>query len=391
MTTIVSSTANSGTPLCAAGKRLCLNSYTPNFNDRRTQQRVRSVLEWCGTMLLQKRARSINHKVLRKVFGNTSQGLGRWLYSNLLIQTGSYAARSHSFSYSLNKSGYEKLHRMLNIQAPTSVSLIRETYPHIVSGAEIPQYVDRGGRRFHAIQNMKREDRKVVFKGWWDYDIEACAPTLVYQYALAAYYAANKNSSALPFPAVARLIESKIEMREHVAAVAKIDIEKAKELLHSLFFKARLSPHSACAVYQLLNEDRLRYELLKNDPFIKALRTDVRRVWTWATHQDKVERAKATFNDGIARPHSRSGAKHRNAIYIMLERKVMRAIEEWFPNGVLPGILMHDGFMSRVDVSVEVLECHVKETTGYSIKLKKQRLIPDTERFAQDDKIGGLH
>lgn len=385
MTTIASTIVRSGKSPLIAGKGLYLNRYTPNLRDPRTQKRVQSVLDWCESLLLNKHARSINHKTLRKVFGNTGRGLGRWLYSNLLIQTGSYAAGSYSFSYLLNSPGYEKLHGLLGQDVPTSASVACAAYADIISGTEIPQYVDHGGRRFHPIQNLKKKDRKIIFEGWWDYDIDACVQTLVYQYALAAYFAANGHAVASPFPAVARLIESKNEMREHIAAVTKLSVDKAKELIQLLFFRAMLSPHSESSMYRLMNEDRLCYERFKNDSFVKAFRADARRVWMWAIQRDKSERAAATFADGIARPHPKKVTQHRNAIYIMLERKVMNAIEDWFPNGVLPGILMHDGFMSMQDIPVEVLERHVKETTGYNIKLKKTLLIPEIECVAQED------
>lgn len=180
---------------------LCLNTYTPNINDPRIKRRISTVLEWCAPLLVtKKRVRSIHNSEIRKVFGNISKPCGRWLYSNLLVQTGSYTPAHHSYSYRLNEAGYDKLCALMDVQTATSAEVAAELYAAIISGDEAAVYTDKGGRRYHSIQNVRKEDKKVIFSGWWDYDIDSCAATLAHQYAREHYRWVNPETTEEPFP-----------------------------------------------------------------------------------------------------------------------------------------------------------------------------------------------
>ncbi|MGF6180069.1 hypothetical protein ABIB42_001069 [Massilia sp. UYP32] len=354
---------------------LALSSYKPNVDDPRVQQRLQTVLQWCKPMIGQKRAKSISSTTLRMTFGNTSQPFGRWLRSNLLIQVGGYEVGKSSYSYYLNEAGYKKLCTFVGVSPQTSVEIAVELFGSIISGEVAPEYRDSGTRRYHPIQNLRREDRKEAFSGggWFDYDIDACAATLVYQYA-ARHFKRTYPGAAFPFPAVERLISKKIETRHLVMILCGISLEKAKELLQSIFFMAPLTPHSRCSIYRLLGEDRISFEKLKQDSFVKALVADLRKMWRYAILADQHERATLLISEGRYAPQSRATSAHRHAIYLRLERTVMDAIHEWFGSEYFPGILMHDGFLSRLDVPTCGLELFVEQATGYQIKLKKERL-----------------
>lgn len=84
-----------------------------------------------------------------------------------------------------------------------------ELYGPIILGEVTPVYTDKGGRRYHPIQNVRRDDKKVIFSGCWDYDIESCAATLVHQYARQHYRWVNPETADEPFRAVARYVKEK--------------------------------------------------------------------------------------------------------------------------------------------------------------------------------------
>ncbi|MYM81793.1 hypothetical protein GTP44_07455 [Duganella sp. FT50W] len=354
---------------------LCLNTYAPNIKNVRVLNRIKDVLDWCGHLLLRKKKpRSIHHSEIRKVFGNASKPLGRWLYSNLLMQTGDYAAGHHSYSYALNEGGYERLRNMVGLSTVTSAEIAMELYGPIIRGELTPVYRDKGGRRYHPIQNIRRDDKKVVFSGWWDYDIDSCAATLVHQYARQHYRWVNPETTEEPFPAVARFVEEKASVRQHLATVAGIPLEKAKELSQSLLFLAPLTPHHRCSIFSLLGDDRIRLQRLKQDTFVKQLIVDLKKMWHYAMGGDQRERGLRQFAGvGVASPPD-SKSKYRQAIFIALERKVMDVIHDWFGTEQFPGVLMHDGFISRRDVDTHALESYLLDTTGYEIRLKKELL-----------------
>lgn len=307
------------------------------------------------------------------MFGNISKPLGRWLYSNLLMQTGNYAPGKHSYSYVLNAQGCDRLSRLIEIPIGTPAEVATQLYGAIIRGEEKPVYSDNGGRRYHPIQNIRREDRKAIFCGWWDYDIESCAANLVYQYA-AGHHLKTYPEADDPFPAVARLIREKSEVRTHIATVAGVTIDEAKELIQSLFFKAPLTPNYRCSIFRLLGEDHARHEKLKQDAFVKELVADVKKMWRYAVQADLYDRAMQTFDGKEYISPKPQSSKHRHAIFVALERRVMEAIQDWFGTDRFPGILMHDGFLSRSDINTELLQLHVKNRTDFVVKLKKERI-----------------
>ncbi|MRW83725.1 hypothetical protein GJ698_06410 [Pseudoduganella sp. FT26W] len=357
---------------------LCLTPYTPNINDPRIKKRIKTVLDWCGPLLLsKKRPRSIHNGEIRKVFGNVSKPLGRWLSSNLLVQTGSYTPAQHSYSYILNDVGYDKLCSLVNVKTATSAEVAVELYAPIIKGDEVPVYTDKGGRRYHPIQNVRRDDKRILFNGWWDYDIDSCAATLVHQYAK-AHYGKSYPEVVEPFPAVARYINEKNTVRQHLATTAGVPQEQAKELSQMLLFLAPLTPHQRCSIYRLLGEDVVRLERLKKDAFVRQLVAELKMMWRYAILADLHERRTQQIFVGamganIKEPPAKK-AKYRQAIFIGLERKVMDAIHTWFGTEQFPGILMHDGFISRRNESPDVIEHYVLTSTGYKISISKEHL-----------------
>ncbi|MBH2072180.1 MAG: hypothetical protein I8H90_25025 [Burkholderiales bacterium] len=346
----------------SALKPLKINKYKPNLNDPRTVRRIKAVLDWCDEMRLYKHARSISQSNLRKVFGNTSQGLGRWTYSNLLIQQGTYIPALRSFSYMLRQDGYEKLHALIGVRPATNIEIARRKFGLVVDGFQATTYSDEGGRRYAAVQNLPRLLRQELFGGWWDYDIEASAPTLVFQYAT---YKCHSVSSVLPH--VAKLIHEKTWVRTHVASITGLGEQDVKKVVNALFFDAPLVPHSATAIYRLVDCDELVLSTLKVDPFIMALKAEVKQMWIWAC-----ERYRNTEIGVKCANRSLKNSKLRNAIYIMLERCVIDALDE--VHGNCPSVLMHDGFMLRQRTDVAELARVVKRKTGLNVQFKEKRL-----------------
>ncbi|PHV14647.1 hypothetical protein CSQ90_22135 [Janthinobacterium sp. BJB303] len=313
-------------------------------------------------MRLYKYARSVSQSNLRKVFGNTSQGLGRWIYSNLLIQQGTYVPDLRSFSYTLRQDGYEKLHALVGVRPATDIEIAKSKFGLVADGLQAISYSDEGGRRYAAIQNLPRLLRQQLFSGWWDYDIEASAPTLVFQYAT---YNSSPISSMLPN--VMKLIHEKTWVRTHVGSITGLEEHDVKKVVNALFFGAPLVAYSATSIYQLLDCDELTLWLLKADPFIAALTAEIKQMWVWAC-----ERYRNTEIGGNCSNQFLKNSKLRNAIYIMLERRVIDALDE--VHGNCPSVLMHDGFMLRQRTDTVELARIVQRKTGFNIKFKENLL-----------------
>lgn len=369
-------------------KALRLTSYQPNFDDPRVKKRVLAVLAWCDGMRLSKQARNVHHDELMTVFGNTSRGLGQWLYSNLLSQSGNYQPGVMSYKYRLKSSGYQKLHEKLRISLPTELEIVERQFGSLISGEARPGYSDHGDRRYHPVQNIKRETRKKAFAGWWDYDIEACASTLLHQYAVQHHRFTYKGESpAEPFPAVARLVNDKVSTRQHIVELLGVDLQKAKELLTAILFRANLAPSHKATVFLSLGGDLLLFRRLLDDEFIKQLRADVKSMWLFVRLHHLRDRAMSLMNGHEVSRVPDKASKYRMAVYLSLERTVMDVLLQELEKSGMPVILMHDGFMSKKSVSTADLESAVLNKTGFRIKLSESELGADSERDSDPDVI----
>jgi hypothetical protein len=263
-------------------KALSLTTYKPNFNDPRIRKRTVSVLAWCDELRLNRKGKQIHNEKLQQVFGNSrQQGFAQWLFSNLLSQSGKYQPGVSSYTYRLKEAGYKKVHDKLGTNPPSELEVVQTVYGAILRGDAIPEYNDKGDRRYHPIQNIQRDLRKQVFAGWWDYDIEACAPTLIYQFALRKYQSMF-GSGADPFPAVTKMIADKVAVRGHLVDLLGIEVQLAKEVLAALLFRATLAPSAKARVFSSLGGDEVRFHKLINDEFIVQLRAQVKSMWGYA-------------------------------------------------------------------------------------------------------------
>jgi hypothetical protein len=365
--------------------QLQLSTYKPNFNDPRVRRKVEAVLKWCDGLRLFKNGRVVHHDKLTEVFGNRSQGgLSEWLYVNLLAQSGHYQPGKRSFSYRLKERGYQKVHGLLGSTPPTEVEVIKDQYSAVVSGDEQPVYKDRGDRRYHPIQSIKRDIRRKVFAGWWDYDIEACAPTLMHQFVITSKW--YKPRSANDFPALTRLISEKQTVRREIGELTGLELQAVKELLSAVFFRGNPAPSHKAGMFRILGGDFERHAKFLGNPFVKQLRDDAKRLWSKAILYDRIEQGKAAVFEGrkaVKRPSKNS--RLRMSIYLSLERRVIQVLEDEIARQKVSLILMHDGFMVRQRLKVDELEKVVKDKTGFSVRLSEVRLAEDQDLDEEAD------
>lgn len=354
--------------------KLLLTTYKPNFNDPRVRRKAEAVLRWCDGMRAFKAGKIVHHDTLTEVFGNRSQGgLSEWLYMNLLSQVGHYEPGKRSFSYRLKESGYKKIHELLGSTPPTEVEVVKQQFSSLIAGIEEPAYKDNGSRRFHPIQNIKRNIRREVFADWWDYDIEACAPTLIHQFVTTSRW--HQAIGGNDFPAVDRLINEKDIVRSEISACTGLEPQKVKELLSAIFFRGNPAPSPKAGIFRLLGSDIEKHHRFLNLPFIIQLRDDCHRLWIKATLFDGFERASGQLFEGKILPRRpKKAARLRMAIYLSLERKVIQVIEDEVSEQKVPFLLMHDGLMAQRRLDKSTLESKVRERLGFTVRLSESFL-----------------
>jgi hypothetical protein len=364
-------------------KTLNLTKYVLKPEQPRVRARIKKVLSFLKPYLLTSRPKSIKSSALTEVFGNQNSPQAARLRSMLLIQSGTYKPGVKSYEYTVKRDGYERLAAMIGEAAPTNLDVAHELYGGVATGTETPEYTEPtvGARRYHAIQNLPKSLRADVFKGWFDYDIEAAAPTLVYQWACKVHSRLNPKKAGTPFPSIQRLVEDRTSIRELVAQIAGLDMPTAKSIVIRLFFGAGLVPSGKQAIFRLVNRDRDVLDRLKADPFVSAFRREVSLMWKLVLTDENSRNGMVAFRTGKVIPKPATRGKQRMGIYLRLERQVIDAIEDVLRvDGVVP-VLIHDGFMVRGRIDRERVQREVLTRTGVVIRLAEARVGTQDENL----------
>lgn len=360
--------------------KLQLTPYKPNLKDPRVIKKIREALSFVESLRLSKKPKNIHNRKLTAIFGNTRRiGLGKYLKAKILYQVGTYKVGLQSFSYVINEDGCRDLYSLIGVNEPDDSEIATRAYGEIVGGTKEIQYLDSGTRRYHPIQNMRRDLRPVVFDSWFDYDIETAAATLISQYAKGRIEESDNLIKAIgEFDAINEYIKNKESVRKHIASIGQVSLEKAKEITNALIFQAHPAPSSKATLYQLLGGNEVTHTILLNDPFIAKMRKEIRTMWRWAQLRDKAERREKRMRGMVIAPALTSAARHRQQIYQTLERQVMDVVVQQLNNLGVRYVLMHDGFMSNTKISVQLLQDEIKRKTDFSVKFSEKQLRPAT-------------
>lgn len=353
-------------------KKLVLSTYRPNFNDPRVQNKVKRVLEYCKPLLVRRKPKKIPSREMTKVFGNGRGQLASRLRYKLLQQESAFRTGVSSTTYTVKREGFAELAEAIGMPVKSNVEIARELYGPIARGVERIEYSEPtpGARRYHQVQNMPRALRADVFRGWFDYDIEAAAPTLLYQHA----WMVMKDVCEEVFPALAELVADRVAVRMHVADVAGIDLDTAKSVIVGLLFGARLVAYERHAIFIAVQRERTVIERLRADSYVQRLQRDVKELWETLFLAEDLRYLQVP-PPGPARVLApRAASKRRMALYLRLERKVIDVIEDVLKKDGVEPVLIHDGFMTPMQLDRGRLERAVLERTGYRIRLAEAQL-----------------
>lgn len=339
-------------------KSLSLLDFTPNIKNGRVLNVILRSVDWCEKVLSPNWPIAVHSSTLNQVFGSGNHPLSKWLRSNLLLQSGMYEVGKKSFEYTLNKSGLEKVKSLIDTaQTHIMFSPIlsnEEKYEKEVLSGEF-SYSTKSDRYWHPLQNLKRETKHDFWtKAGYshDYDIEACAPTILLQ--LATKYNLHPLASA----PIRAYLDNKDAFRQRIAALVDIPVQDAKRLINSLFNGARLAANPFCAAFRLLgSKDKM--QLLQDDREVRALRVAVKSMWSAI--------ARKTDEDV-------SSSRGKWALYFKWERRVLDAIKLELDEMDVQYFTEHDGFRTTEEVDVARLEKAIFYATRLEMKIEKNEI-----------------
>lgn len=398
-----------------------MTTYKPNLQDHQVINVLERSVSYVLQSMSENKPRNISFKKIEKKFGRRSC---KWLRNILLICTSHNFSKNKKLSkeYIRNRCGIEYIKHLIETRSDNiSWKQWQNSWYHIedesinVPSEEINDIIPVVKKSFdptkhflidrrYVLKELMKVHGRAMLSGdfsysqksfrWWNelqsvkkeyklpflamhhynhmYDIEACAPTLIYQYAKSIKH------NLKPTPAYDRYLNNKTEVRQELADLIESDIKDIKVLINALFCGAKLGRNNIFALYQLFyNPDDSYYAdaaiiVLKESEYMNQLIEDIKYIWKIIKqviypktlykeiiHKDtgEIETKRINF-----------GSKQKWDLYFQLENMVGLSIKEYLNNLDCNYFFEHDGWSSSVMININELSEHVYSTTGYKLK-----------------------
>jgi len=383
-----------------------MKQYKPNLKDPRVIDRIKHAYGFTKAVMSEDKETNWSSRTIDKYFGQHQHELSKYLRNKLLICT------SHRYdmnngkckSYKINPYGLSFLREVLlgntDIVQMDSVddnnNFSTTLYPSVSQvgiqldrklinnwcirefGEELRtlnfNYKDKSNRLWHPIQNIKKENKKIILAEMGlgnHYDIEACAPNLIKQYA-------EHTGMDEPLTALNLYLSNKTDVRTRISEQLEVPESIAKIIINALFCGARIGNNRDFAISQLLDHDTARITWLKEDQYINQLRQDIKTCWEYI--EPHLPKRYITTKNGIKRKAPLTSKRKWN-LYFEQERRVLNQIKTYLELTNNNCFLEHDGFVTQHEVDIIDLKNYIYNTTDYNLNFKHEIVQLDSKEY----------
>lgn len=317
--------------------------------DPRVFKRVQRVLNWCKLHLHGERPTEVHNKVLTQVFGPSGNKWSKFLRDRLLFRHGTYMNGVSSFKYTLNVLNFNLLEKEMKVQSAHTA------YGEYKLHADLKtlefKYNEKSDRFWHPLQNIKREQKQQFWTDNglpFDYDIEACAPTVLFQ--LAERFGLNH----LITEPIKQYLANKDAFRQHVAVLTGCSLPTAKRIINSLFNGAKLARNGFCSAYKALDCNYEAMTRLQEDQQVKLLRFAIKQMWNRIQQHTQ---------------YDLKTSRAKWSVYFKFEKAFVQCITMFCLKNKTKLFTEHDGFRTNKLVDKDALIAFIKEKTGFDLKI----------------------
>ena len=336
-----------------------------NLEDSRNRRLALRVIEWVEQNIGAEDQR-IHSKKLSDPQAFGSSPSGRWLQKYLLVQINDrFQPGEFSKQYRVNEQHLNYLRSLLGLP-PTQLRFLRiearfdQCEDQIASGDFEMNQAE--WRSFHTLQYIARRHKADQWsqRGYpYDYDIECCAPTLLYQQAQRIHL------TPLHLEAIEAYIEFKKEIRTELSIKLNIGEAVIKQILNGLFQGARMNPYyEHNRILAILGGNTYKMNQIRRNPYIQELQRDIRVMWSIL--RVKIDTGTEII-DGKEKSRRIRGVDKTN-YYQMLESLVMKSVIGHLKKKKIKYFHEHDGFRSTRFIDPNELSDIVFGKTGFRIK-----------------------
>jgi hypothetical protein len=228
-------------------------------------------------------------------------------------------------------------------------------------------YKEKSDRLWHPLQWVKADVRDEVLRDaglTYSYDIQACAPTLIHQWA-------QRQPDPMDewLPAIQSYLADRVTFRQHVMKVGEIDEKQAKVIINALFCGAKLGANRDFSLYHVVDQDWHRMMRLRLDPLITELRENIKTCWD--AIEPGLPRVEVMSKKTGKMRKMALNSKRKWGVYFDLERRVLVVVRDYLKAGSNAHFLIHDGWSTQRPVDAQDLQEVIYQKTGFSVIIKE--------------------
>lgn len=219
------------------------------------------------------------------------------------------------------------------------------------------------------LQTAPRQVRHAALTGCWDVDIENCHYSILMQ--MAAKFGKHCEQ-------IEHYLNNKKPIRTAIAQRVGISAQQAKDCLLMALYGARFSEWGEAAIPRYIGASRA--EALYADPAFKAITSEIRGAGAIITQAWPRSRKQLANAMGLWISETKDKAKLLAHLLQGVEALALKTIVQELGENVL--LLMHDGFVCRLELSEEKLrelEQAVGSATGYRLRLEQKQIQIDLD------------
>ena len=348
-----------------------------NLKNKSTRARALKCLNWVE--LYVNKTKAISKTELFDQFGNTSRQPGKALKELFLEVHDPYYNMNTGIciKYRKNKKGIAWVKQQLGITDFTPT--LSAEQEHQLETGEI-EYKDKSQRLWCDFQYIKKTQRNPLLKSkgyHWDYDIEAAAPTLLYQFSQQRYqqqWLSDNQTKKLRRPPrltltyIEQYINDRSGIRSQTAKTCEVSEADVKTTINALFQGGCLTTYRDSKLFQELGCDHRKVKALSEDLFLRGLRTDIKKMWI--PLRDEIPVRYSTDKNGKSKRVAMRG-KDKSGIYLGIEREIAEIIRGYLRRTHNRHLWIHDGWCCSNRIYSNELITEVRRKTGYLIKLSE--------------------
>jgi len=349
-----------------------------NLKNKSTRARALKCLNWVELYI--NGTRAISRTELYDQFGNTSRQPGKALKELLLEVVDPYYNMNTGIciKYQKNNTGIAWVKQQLGITK--FIPTLTAEQEHQLETGEI-EYKEKSQRLWCDFQKIKKTIRNPLLKSkgyHWDYDIEAAAPTLLYQYSQRHYqqqWLRDNQTKKLRRPPkltltyIEQYINDRSNLRTKIANDCLVTESDVKTTINALFQGGCLTTYRDSKLFQELGCDHRKVKALSEDLFLLGLRRDIKKMWI--PLRDEIPVRYRTDKDGKSRRVAMSG-RDKSGIYRDIERELAELIRGYLKRTHNRHLWIHDGWCCTNRIYSDELITEVHRKTGYLIKLSER-------------------